>query len=332
MCASGLATLAFFYCDFREDQKRERRGLLSSLLVQLCYQSDAYCDALSEFYLVHGRGSQHASDSELLQCLTNLLGLPGQATTYVIIDALDECPSTTGLPSPREEVLEVVRELVELQIPSLRICVTSRPEADIEPVLGPLAFRSISLHSERGQAQDIAEYIKFVVNSDPKMRTWRQSDKEHVIEVLTTKADGMCGTDFIAHRGLSLTLCDLGLDGRSVSFSTSDIAFDNASDELWRNYQRRSMRHMTARWKKSESKTGNMHTDCFNVSQRLPVHFASKNSPSFLPLTLTQTLRLHFERTGARRTRHMRCYPRAPVCSPSSAKTMPRLSSFRIFQ
>jgi hypothetical protein len=87
--------------------------------------------------------------------------------------------------------LEVVKQLVELQLPSLRICVTSRPEADIEPVLGPLAFRSVSLHSERGQAQDIAEYIRFSVNTDPKMRAWRAADKELVIEVLTRKADGM---------------------------------------------------------------------------------------------------------------------------------------------
>src|SRR5487761_1067220 len=86
MCASGLATLAFFYCDFREDQKKERRGLLSSLLVQLCYQSDAYCETLSKFYLTHGRGSKHASDSELVQCLKDVLGLPDQATAYVIID------------------------------------------------------------------------------------------------------------------------------------------------------------------------------------------------------------------------------------------------------
>jgi hypothetical protein len=191
MCASGLAALAFFYCDFREDQKKHRRGLLSSLLVQLCHQSDAYCDALSEFYLAHGDGSQHASDSELVQCLKQVLMLPGQATVYVIIDALDECPTTTGFPSPREQVLELVRELVGSRFPNLRICVTSRPEADIEPVLGPLSFHSISLHSERGQAQDIAEYIRFSVNTDSKMRAWRAADKELVIEALTRKADGM---------------------------------------------------------------------------------------------------------------------------------------------
>ena len=190
MCTSGLASLAFFYCDFREDQKKERRGLLASILVQLCDQSDAYCAALSQFYLAHRRGSQHASDSELEQCLKHMLQLPKQATAYVIIDALDEFP-TIGLPSPREGVLNLVRELVRLQIPNLRICVTSRPEANIEPALDPLAFRSVSLHGERGQVHDIEEYVKFVVNTDPKMRTWRQADKEHVIQVLTSKADGM---------------------------------------------------------------------------------------------------------------------------------------------
>jgi hypothetical protein len=54
-----------------------------------------------------------------------------------------------------------------------------------------LAFRSVSLHGESGQAQDIAEYVKFVVNSDPKMRAWRKADKDIVIDMLMKKADGM---------------------------------------------------------------------------------------------------------------------------------------------
>ncbi len=190
MRAVGLASVAFFYCDFRDDQKKGLRPLLSSLLVQLCGQSDAYYQILFTFYEAHDSGEQQASDNELLKCLEHMLKLPEQPTVYIIIDALDECP-TTGLPSRREEVLNLVRELVRLQIPNLRICVTSRPEADIEPVLDPLAFRSVSLHGERGQVHDIAEYVKFVVNTDPKIRTWRQADKEHVIQVLTSKADGM---------------------------------------------------------------------------------------------------------------------------------------------
>ena len=188
---SGLASLAFFYCDFRDDQKKDQRGLLSSILVQLCEQSDAYSTTLSDFYAAHGDGSQHASDSKLLGCLKDMLKLPGQATVYIVIDALDECPITSGLQTPREEVLEVVKELVNLQIPNLRVCVTSRPEADITPILEPLAFRSVSLHGESGQVEDIAEYVRFVIRTGLEMRRWKDADKQLVIDVLTKKADGM---------------------------------------------------------------------------------------------------------------------------------------------
>ena len=188
---SGLASLAFFYCDFREGQKKDVHGLLSSLLVQLGAQSDIYSATLSGFYAAHGRGSQHASDGELLDCLKDMLKLPEQATVHVIIDGLDECPTTTGMPSPRENVFELVEELVGLHMPNLRICVTSRPETDISEVLQPLAFRSISLHEENGQVRDIAEYVKTMIDKDRYMRTWNARDKQLVIDVLTTKADGM---------------------------------------------------------------------------------------------------------------------------------------------
>jgi hypothetical protein len=142
-------------------------------------------------YLEHDDGSKYASDSELAQCLKTMLGLPKQAVAYIIIDALDECSTSTGMPSPRDNLVGLVEDLASLQAPNLRICVTSRPEADIEPVLGPLAFSSVSLHGGSGQIQDITEYVRFVVNTDPKMRIWRKADKELVIDVLPKKADGM---------------------------------------------------------------------------------------------------------------------------------------------
>ena len=93
----GLASLAFFYCDFREDEKRDLRGLLSSVLVQLCHQSDSYCQILSAFYLEHANGSKHPSDHELMRCLKDILGSPGQAPVYLIVDGLDECSNTSAM-------------------------------------------------------------------------------------------------------------------------------------------------------------------------------------------------------------------------------------------
>jgi len=187
----GLASLAFFYCDFREVQKKELRGLLSSFLVQLCDQSDSYSDVLLKLYLEHSNGSRQPSDNALVKCLQEILNLPGQAPVYLIFDALDECPITLSLPSPREKVLMRVEELIEQQIPNLRICVTSRPETDINAILDPLTFHSISLHDEIGQMQDIENYIRSIVNKDRMMRRWNVADKQLVIEVLANKADGM---------------------------------------------------------------------------------------------------------------------------------------------
>ena len=184
----GLASLAFFYCDFRDDSKKNLRGLLSSLLVQFCHLSDSYSAILSDFHSEHDNGSRHPSDTALIGCLKRLLKHPGQAPAYIIIDALDECPNTSGMPSPREEVLAFVEELVDLHLANLNICITSRPEVDIKGCLDPLPFNQISLHTESGQLQDIVDYIKFVVQN---MKRWTAADKELVFEVLTRKSDGM---------------------------------------------------------------------------------------------------------------------------------------------
>ena len=123
--------------------------------------------------------------------MANMLSLPGQAPIYIIIDALDECPNFTGTPSAREEVLELIEELVDLKLPNVHLCVASRPEIDIRMTLEPLTSLKISLHDERGQQEDIIAYIKFVVRSDKKMRRWREEDQNLVIDTLCQNADGM---------------------------------------------------------------------------------------------------------------------------------------------
>ena len=191
MRKAGLASLAYFYFDFREDQKKELRGLLSSLLIQLYHQSDSYYNVLSDFYMEHAKGLRYPSDDALARCLKDLLKLPGLPPVYIIVDALDECPNTSAFPSPRAKVLNVLEEFVNSQIPNLRICVTSRPETDIKDVLDPLVFRSVSLHDESGQKKDIDDYIKSVINTNRKNKRWRAEDKQLVIGVLSKKADGM---------------------------------------------------------------------------------------------------------------------------------------------
>jgi len=109
------------------------------------------------------------------------------------MDALDECSNISGIPTSRDRVLRLVEELIDLQIPTLRICVTSRPEFNIRDVLEPLTSLQVSLHHQSGQKKDIENYVRSVVysKSEPYMRRWREEDKEFVIGILTERADGM---------------------------------------------------------------------------------------------------------------------------------------------
>jgi hypothetical protein len=125
MCKAKLASLAFFYFD-RDDNKKDLRSLLSSLIFQLYDQSDSYFNILSAFYSAHRCGSQYPSDTALAQCLKDMLSLPGQAPIYVILDGIDECPKSSNCFPTREDVLTFVEELVGLHLPNLHICVSSR--------------------------------------------------------------------------------------------------------------------------------------------------------------------------------------------------------------
>jgi hypothetical protein len=166
--------------------------LLPSLLIQLSARSDPCCDILSRLYSTHDRGVRKPSDRAMVECLKEMLGLEGQPPIYIILDALDECPVTSTVPpSPREEILEFVDELVGVHLPNVHICVTSRPEHDIRVVLESLTEQPVSLHDETGQREDITNYVMFFVRSNLRMQRWRDEDKNLVIKVLSEKADGM---------------------------------------------------------------------------------------------------------------------------------------------
>ncbi|KAH9080612.1 hypothetical protein EDB83DRAFT_999443 [Lactarius deliciosus] len=189
----GSSLMIYFYFDFKDAAKRELRGLLSSLLIQLSDTSDICWSILSDLYTKHRDGSDQPSEATLIQCLKYMLQSAPHTPFYLIMDALDECPNITGTPSPREKVLNFIEDLVYGQYPNLYLCITSRPEQDIRIVLDPLTpiFRRVSLHEEGGQREDINTYIGSFVNTDRAMRRWRVEEKQLVINTLSERADGM---------------------------------------------------------------------------------------------------------------------------------------------
>ena len=172
MRAAGLATMGYYYFDFRDVKKQDCDGLLSSLILQLSTESDSCYNILSQLYFDNSRGIRKPSISALKECLKDMLSHLGQGPIYIIVDALDECPNFAGRPSAREVVLDLIKDLVDLELSTrhVHLCVSSRPEMDIRTVLEPLTTLKISLHDEIGQKEDIIKYIESVVRLDRSMR------------------------------------------------------------------------------------------------------------------------------------------------------------------
>jgi len=191
MHEAGLATMAYYYFDFRDVKKQDCFGLLSSLISQLAAESDPCYNLLSRLYSDHTRGIEKPYIDSLKKCMTDMLSLPGQSPIHIIIDALDESPDSPGNPSAREEVLKLMEELIKFEFPNLRLCVASRPEIDVGMVLEPLASHQISIHDESGQKEDIITYIKSVVRSDKTMRQLGREGQNLVIDTLSRRVDGM---------------------------------------------------------------------------------------------------------------------------------------------
>jgi hypothetical protein len=183
---TGSILIAYFNCDFRDSAKQDVHDVLTSLLAQLC-QADTFSRILFDLYSKH----QQRDDDALAQCLRLMLQLPGQPPVYLILDAIDECPNIASIVSTCDRVFELIEELVGLHLTNLRICLTSRPETNIQAFLRSLASHTVANHEESGLKMDMTNYIRSVIRSDQNMQKWKAEDKQLVINTLSKRAEGM---------------------------------------------------------------------------------------------------------------------------------------------
>jgi len=181
--------MVYYYFDFRDSKKQDCYGLLSSLILQLSVNSEPCSNILSKLYSDIGPVLKPTLIA-LKTCMKDMLSQPGQGPIYVIVDGVDECPNSSGTPSTRREVLDLIKELVGLKRLNVRVCVASRPEIDIRMVLGSLEHLQISLDDEVGQKADIIAFVEHTVRSN-SMPGWTEEDQSLVINTLSQNANGM---------------------------------------------------------------------------------------------------------------------------------------------
>jgi len=112
----------------------------------------------------------------------------GHRTTFIIIDALDECPSENG---ERSYLCSVLGEMKEWAAINLRVAVTSRREVALIESLEPLCtIEPISIHGAAVQS-DIQKFIRSELSRDRRLKTWPVDIQDEIEQTLVQKANGM---------------------------------------------------------------------------------------------------------------------------------------------
>ncbi|KAL2833732.1 hypothetical protein BDW59DRAFT_156533 [Aspergillus cavernicola] len=178
---SGESSCVYFYFAF-DDKKRQTLGnFVRSLLAQLCRQGDGIPTKVRELFADLGRTGQEPTLARLTDALCTLLKQGG--IKYLIIDALDEC-------GEQEEVINLLSTIKTDDDMSTRVLVTSRAERQIETGLQPLVTGFVGLQGVE-MNQDIQALIRWVLMSDPKLKTRPLALRMEIEQALMQRADGM---------------------------------------------------------------------------------------------------------------------------------------------
>lgn len=176
--------LAYFYFSFIDPQRQRAENCLRTILRQFLLQRPTVPDGVRDVYLKYKYG--HPPLAAWKTALGSVI--QEMTPTFIIIDALDECPSHGG---ERAKLLELLQSLAASQSANLHILVTSRRESDIEEKLtGSVTLPPLSIQGEDTDI-DIGTHVKAQLASDSTMSKWPGPIKLEIEETLTTKAKGM---------------------------------------------------------------------------------------------------------------------------------------------
>lgn len=134
--------------------------LIRSLIVQLTAQCPHLPDSLQSAY----SRSQTEQKQPVIEDISIVLCqiLKGFRSTYILLDALDEC-------ADREDLLEFIETLIGWKVKNLHILTTSRRENDIATCLESMVTCELCIQSALVDA-DIRVHILKRLSIDPKLK------------------------------------------------------------------------------------------------------------------------------------------------------------------
>ena len=142
------------------------------------YGDDGIPATLAELYKLCSRGQEQPSTKDLQDTLQRILY--GFHSAYIIIDSLDEC-------TERDKVLGWIKEINSQNMGNLHMVIASRPEQDIDDVVGGLASMCPVDMAREAVNKDIETYLGQQISGTD----WDEGTRERVKQVLMDGAQGM---------------------------------------------------------------------------------------------------------------------------------------------
>ncbi|KAL8372306.1 hypothetical protein RB595_001885 [Gaeumannomyces hyphopodioides] len=181
--------VAYFFFSFSDSKKQRLAEMLASLVRQLCARrpnTPQPVKSLSEYKNGGGRPDTKTLEAALMATIR------GFSAVFVVIDALDECPT---LANERTKLLDSLGRVIAAMPGNLHILCTSRPEADIKAAMDPVLSRPLGTAIDLTANQwrhngDIGLYIDTMLAS-ADYSSWPIDLKAEAKDLLLKKADGM---------------------------------------------------------------------------------------------------------------------------------------------
>jgi len=136
---------------------------------------------LVNLYARCGNGHQEPTLDDLQNTLQRILD--GFSSTFIILDALDEC-------AEREKLLNWIQTYVLEKDINLgfHLITTSRPEQEIEDRFKSCHYLDLFEESEN---HDLVSYLDYQLEHDSGLQKWNSETREQIKLILKEKSDGM---------------------------------------------------------------------------------------------------------------------------------------------
>lgn len=178
--------IAFWYYYANDKKRTSLDSLVRALITQFIPESSVP-SPLIEFWKLKKNGKELPKVSDLIQTFQKILVEKVNQTYYIVLDALDESNE-----DEREELMEMLRNILSLDSAGIRILVTSRTNtAGIETELKQLTrFYNITIERECVNI-DILAHITERLQNDKVLKALPEKEREKIKSTLVEKAAGM---------------------------------------------------------------------------------------------------------------------------------------------